>query len=201
MTMKLLGVPKYEPGRKEKENQVGLVTGLCVTQAGGDTLATEATLMPGKGKLIVTGILSDMMKESAQAALSYVRSRSKRFNIDDKVFENNDVHVHCPTGIPKDGNSAGVTIATAILSAITRIPVHREVAMTGEVTLRGRVLPIGGLKEKVLAAHRAASRPCCSPGAIARTSKRFPQGSRRGSPHAREARRRDPQGRAGDGEA
>ncbi len=175
MTMKLLGVPKYEPGKKEKEDQIGLVTGLCVTQAGGDTLATEATLMPGKGKLIVTGILSDMMKESAQAALSYVRSRSKRFGIDEKVFEQNDIHVHCPTGIPKDGNSAGVTIATAILSAITRIPVHREVAMTGEVTLRGRVLPIGGLKEKVLAAHRAGIKTVLFPWGNRKDVKEIPR--------------------------
>ncbi len=175
LVMKMLGVPKYEPGRKEKEDQVGLVTGLCVTQAGGDTLATEATLMPGKGKLIVTGILSDMMKESAQAALSYVRSRSKRFNIDEKIFENNDIHVHCPTGIPKDGNSAGVTIATAILSAISRIPVHREVAMTGEVTLRGRVLPIGGLKEKVLAAHRAGIKTVLFPWGNRKDVKEIPR--------------------------
>jgi ATP-dependent Lon protease len=175
LVMKLLGVPKFEPGRKEKEDQVGLVTGLCVTQAGGDTLATEATLMPGKGKMIVTGILSDMMKESAQAALSYVRSRSKRFGIDDKVFENHDVHVHCPTGIPKDGNSAGVTIATAILSAVTRIPVHREVAMTGEVTLRGRVLPIGGLKEKVLAAHRAGIKTVLFPWGNRKDVKEIPR--------------------------
>lgn len=152
--MKLLGVPKVPQDKKEKTNQVGIVNGLAVTDAGGEVLVAEATTMPGKGKLVVTGMLRDMMKESGQAAVTYVRSKAKRLGIDDKFFEENDMHIHFPGGVSKDGNSAGVTMTTALVSAITRIPVRCDVAMTGEITLRGRVGAIGGLKEKCLAAHR-----------------------------------------------
>jgi ATP-dependent Lon protease len=156
MVMKLLGTPRYRFGMAEREDQVGIVTGLAWTEMGGEILTTEATAMPGKGKLIITGKLGEVMQESAQASMSYVRSRAERFGIDRKVFENMDIHVHLPEGaIPKDGPSAGVTMCTALVSALTRIPVRKDVAMTGEITLRGRVLPIGGLKEKTLAAHRA----------------------------------------------
>ncbi len=150
-----LGVPKYRYGEAELEDQVGVVTGLAWTEVGGELLTIEGVLMPGKGKMTVTGNLRDVMKESIQAANAYVRSRSIDFGIQPSIFETKDIHVHVPEGAtPKDGPSAGVAMATAIISIITGIPVRKDVAMTGEITLRGRVLPIGGLKEKLLAALR-----------------------------------------------
>ncbi len=139
-----------------KRDQVGVATGLAWTPVGGDMLFIEATAMRGRGALTLTGQLGDVMKESAQAALSYARSHAKEFGIEDDFFAKHDIHVHVPEGaIPKDGPSAGVTMATAILSLLTGKAVHRKIAMTGEITLRGEVLPVGGIKEKVLAARRA----------------------------------------------
>jgi ATP-dependent Lon protease len=153
---KYLGPAQYSYGLIEDKDEVGLATGIAWTAAGGDTMAVEVTLMDGKGNLILTGQLGDVMQESAQAALSYTRSHATDLGISKKQFDKLDIHIHVPEGaIPKDGPSAGVTIATALVSALSRRPVHREVGMTGEITLRGRILGIGGLKEKVLAAHRA----------------------------------------------
>jgi ATP-dependent Lon protease len=150
-----LGAPKYRYGEAELEDQVGVVTGLAWTEVGGELLTIEGVMMPGKGKMTVTGNLRDVMKESISAAASYVRSRAVDFGIEPPLFDRRDIHVHVPEGAtPKDGPSAGVAMATAIVSVMTGIPVHREIAMTGEITLRGRVLPIGGLKEKLLAALR-----------------------------------------------
>src|SRR5512136_286919 len=153
---KYLGPPRYSFGRAEAKDEVGIATGVAYTEAGGDILPIEVTLLAGKGNLTLTGQLGEVMQESIQAALSYTRSRAKALKIDLANFEKIDIHVHVPEGgIPKDGPSAGITVATALISAFTRRPVRREVGMTGEITLRGRVLPIGRLKEKVMAAHRA----------------------------------------------
>lgn len=150
-----LGRPKFKTDNVEKEDMVGLATGLAWTEAGGEILSVETIVMPGKGKLTLTGQLGEIMQESGKAALTYARSRAAKFKIKDKFYENYDIHVHIPEGaIPKDGPSAGVTMATSLISSLTEIPVRKDVAMTGEITLRGRVLPVGGLKEKILAAYQ-----------------------------------------------
>ncbi len=151
-----LGPTKFSFGLAEERDSVGVATGLVWTEVGGDVISIEATTMPGKGQLLLTGQLGDVMRESAQAAVSYIRTRAKDLQIDENFLESSDLHIHVPAAaIPKDGPSAGITMAAAMASALTGCKVRRDIAMTGEITLRGHVLPIGGLKEKLLAAHRA----------------------------------------------
>jgi ATP-dependent Lon protease len=172
-----LGVEKYRETRREKEDEIGLANGLAVTMFGGDLLSAEVTVVPGKGKLTLTGKLGEVMQESAQAAMSYLRSRAGTFGLSNDFQNKIDVHVHFPEGaIPKDGPSAGITMATAMASALLRIPVRQNIAMTGEVTLRGRVLPIGGLKEKILAAHRAGVTTVLFPDDNVKDLKDVPEG-------------------------
>jgi ATP-dependent Lon protease len=152
---KYLGVPKYRPDKAGDKDVVGMTNGLAFTSFGGAILQCEVAVVPGKGDVLITGLLEKGMQESAQAAMSYIRSRQKLLGLPEDFYQKNDYHIHFPEFIPKDGPSAGITIANSIASALMRIPVRRTVAMTGEITLRGRVLPIGGLKEKMLAAHRA----------------------------------------------
>ncbi|MCB0327533.1 MAG: endopeptidase La [Bdellovibrionales bacterium] len=175
-----LGVPKFRFGIAEEESQIGMTTGLAWTELGGDLLSIEVTILPGKGKLTITGKLGEVMQESAQAAMSYVRSRAKSFGLNDDFYQVIDIHVHVPEGaIPKDGPSAGITMATSLTSALLRIPVRRDIAMTGEITLRGRVLPIGGLKEKALAAHRGGIREIIIPKENEKDIKEIPKNVRK----------------------
>ena len=159
-----------------EQDEVGVVTGLAATAAGGDVLFVEAAALPGHGKLTLTGHLGEVMQESAQAALTYARSRAPELKVPEKFFDEHDLHIHVPAGaVPKDGPSAGVTMATAIVSAVTSRPVHRDVAMTGEITLHGRVMPVGAIKEKLLAAHRAGARTVIIPKDNERDLEELPQ--------------------------
>jgi ATP-dependent Lon protease len=164
MLPKFLGPPQFDWGKMDEQDQVGVANGVAWDEAGGDLMQIEVTLMEGDGDLTLTGQLGEVMQESAKAALSYARSRANALGIPRRTFEKNDIHIHAPEGaISKEGPSAGITMATALISALTKIPARRDVAMTGEITLRGRVLPIGGLKEKLLSAHRAGIRTLVMP--------------------------------------
>ncbi len=170
-----LGVRKFRHGEVEEQDRIGLCTGLAYTDVGGELLQTEVAVTSGKGKLLVTGRLGEVMQESANAAMSYVRSRAKQLGLRSDFYSQVDIHIHVPEGAtPKDGPSAGITIATAIASALTRVPVRSNVAMTGEITLRGRVLPIGGLKEKMIAAHRGGIDTVLIPKENAKDLKEIP---------------------------
>jgi len=176
-----LGAPKFLPDPEQEEDEVGVATGLAWTQAGGEVIYSECSILRGKGTLSLTGHLGEVMKESAQAALSYARSRSAELGIKDDLFAKSDIHIHVPAGaIPKDGPSAGITMATALVSALTKVPVRRDVAMTGEVTLRGKVLPVGGVKEKVLAARRMGIHTVLIPARNDKDVKELPANVKRG---------------------
>jgi ATP-dependent Lon protease len=176
MLHKFLGPPRFDFGKMEEQDQVGVASGVAWDEAGGDLMQIEVTLMEGDGDLILTGQLGDVMQESAKAALSFARSKAKDYGIARRTFEKSDIHIHAPEGsISKEGPSAGITMATALVSALTRIPVRRDVAMTGEITLRGRVLPIGGLKEKMLSAHRAGIRTLIMPRKNAKDLEEVPR--------------------------
>ncbi len=177
---KFLGIPRYRYGLAEKADEIGVATGLAWTESGGDTLSIEVTLMPGKGKLILTGKLGDVMQESARAALSFIRTKATTLGIEGPFHEEKDIHIHIPEGaIPKDGPSAGISMAIALISALSGTPVRRDVAMTGEITLRGKVLPVGGVKEKVLAAHRAGIKKIVLPLDNKKDITEIPQNVRR----------------------
>jgi ATP-dependent Lon protease len=176
---KYLGTPPFKFGIADANHEIGLVNGLGVTPWGGDLLQSECAVVPGKGKLIITGQLGDVMQESARAAMSYVRSRAEDLGLDPNFYQDLDIHVHFPETIRKDGPSAGVTMATALVSALCKLPVRYDVAMTGEITLRGRVLQIGGLREKVLAAKRGGIRTVLIPEDNKKDIKDIPQAIRR----------------------
>ena len=163
---KYLGPSQFIYGTAEEKDEIGTATGLAWTQVGGDIISVEASLMKGKGTLILTGSLGDIMRESAQAAVSYIRANAGKFKINENFYKNLDIHIHLPAAaIPKDGPSAGITMATALISALSGRKVKKEIAMTGEITLRGHILPVGGIKEKVLAAHRAGIKKIILPKA------------------------------------